>query len=55
MIHIFHSWQISMTYDHVIHTCTICGKQKKEPWHPVLGWSRPPKVPKPENVQHILK
>lgn len=34
---------MSMTYDEVIYTCRICGKQKREPWYPIAGWSRPPK------------
>jgi len=33
-----------MTYDEVIHTCKICGKEKREPWYPIEGWCRPPKM-----------
>jgi hypothetical protein len=48
IIHIFHDWITSMTYDEVIRTCRVCGKVKREPWHPIEGWCRPPILP-PKN------
>ena len=53
MIHIFHDWQISMTHDEVIKTCSICGKEKREPWYPITGWCRPPRLP-PYPKQKVL-
>lgn len=44
-MHLFHDYIISMTYDEVISTCRICGKEKRKPWYPIIGWARPPKTP----------
>lgn len=54
-MHIFHDWIMSMTHDEVIHTCRICGKVKREPWYPIMGWFRPPQIPPPklpETIKH---
>ena len=45
-MHIFHDWKLSMTYEEVIHTCRVCGKEKREPWYPIMGLCRPPRIPK---------